>query len=71
MRRGLGSSGDDKVKTYFTHCGETGLHVNPKYPYLGASPNRLTKCTCRDEGSSVHIVYKMSHLPVHHICALH
>ena len=28
----------------------TGLHVNPKYPHLGASPDGLTTCTCCGDG---------------------
>ena len=28
----------------------TGLHVNPKYPHLGASPDGLTSCTCCGDG---------------------
>ena len=28
----------------------TGLHVNPKYPYLGASPDGLVTCACCGNG---------------------
>ena len=28
----------------------TGLHVNPKYHHLGASPNGLLTCTCCGDG---------------------
>ena len=28
----------------------TGLHINPEYPHLGASPNGLTSCTCCGDG---------------------
>ena len=28
----------------------TGLHVNLKYPYIGASPDGLTSCTCCGKG---------------------
>ena len=28
----------------------TGLHVNPKFPYLGASPDGLVSCECCGEG---------------------
>lgn len=28
----------------------TGLHVNPKYPHLGASPDGLVMCTCCGDG---------------------
>ena len=28
----------------------TGLHINPHYPYLGASPDGLTNCTCCGDG---------------------
>ena len=28
----------------------TGLHVSPKYPHLGASPDGLTSCSCCGEG---------------------
>ena len=28
----------------------TGLHVNPKYPYLGASPDGLVMCACCGNG---------------------
>ena len=27
-----------------------GLHVNPSYPHLGASPNGLISCSCCGEG---------------------
>lgn len=28
----------------------TGLHVNPKYPHLGGSPDGLVSCSCCGEG---------------------
>ena len=27
----------------------TGLHINEKFPFLGASPDGLTKCSCCTE----------------------
>ncbi|XP_062582511.1 uncharacterized protein LOC134244264 [Saccostrea cucullata] len=31
-------------------CEETGLHLNPQFPYLGASPDGLVKCKCCQQG---------------------
>ncbi len=34
----------------FFELEETGLHINPKYPHLGASPDGLVSCSCCGEG---------------------
>ena len=28
----------------------TGLHINAKFPYLGASPGSLIQCDCHGKG---------------------
>ena len=30
--------------------GETGLHVLPTHPYIGASPDLLVECSCHGKG---------------------
>ena len=42
----------------------TGLHVNPKYPYLGASPDGLVTCACCGTGLlEVKCPYSVRHSP--------
>ena len=31
-------------------CTSSGLHVNPRYPHLGATPDRIVKCDCCENG---------------------
>ena len=30
---------------------DSGLHVNPKWPHLGASPDGLVECACCGQGT--------------------
>ena len=42
----------------------TGLHVNSKYPYLGASPDGLVTCACCENGLLVvKCRYSVRHSP--------